>query len=160
MNAHATDLNQFDTPLWFLATLTYVRAAGENTDGTLSMVDQLIPAGFESPWHLHRDEDESFFVIDGHVSVFAAGKSIRLGPGGFAFGPRGIPHGFRVEGDKPARLVLISSGPGFAEFVREVSVAATSPVLPTPQEPDVPALIAAAARRNIDILGPLQAKDG
>ncbi len=158
MNAHVTDLQPYDVPLWFLATLTYLRASGDSTGGALSVVDQLIPAGFESPWHLHRDEDESFFVIDGDVSVFVAGQSVRLGAGGFAFGPRGVPHGFRVEGDKPARLVLIS-GPGFGEFVRDVSVAATAPVLPTPQEPDVPALIAAAARHNIDILGPLQAKD-
>lgn len=159
MNAHATGLGAPDAPLWFLTTLTYIRARGATTNGTQSVVDQLIPAGFESPWHLHRDEDESFFVIDGEVTVFVAGDAVRLGPGGFAFGPRGIPHGFRVEGDKPARLVLIS-GPGFGEFVKDVSVAAAEPVLPTPQEPDVPALIAAAARRNIDILGPLQARDG
>lgn len=157
MNAHASELHRHDTPLWFLATLTYIRTGGEN--GRMSIVDQLIPAGFESPWHLHRDEDEAFFVIDGEVTVFVEGTATRLGPGGFAFGPRGLPHGFRVEGDKPARLVLIA-GPGFAEFVREVSVAASSAALPTPQEPDVPALIAAAARHNIDILGPLQAKDG
>lgn len=159
MNAHATGLGAPDAPLWFLTTLTYIRARGATTNGTQSVVDQLIPAGFESPWHLHRDEDEAFFVIDGEVTVFVAGDAVRLAPGGFAFGPRGIPHGFRVEGDKPARLVLIS-GPGFGEFVKDVSVAAAEPVLPTPQEPDVPALIAAAARRNIDILGPLQARDG
>ena len=159
MNAHANDPHHPDTPLWFLATLTYIRAGGESTGGALSVVDQVIPAGFESPWHLHRDEDESFFVIDGRVSVFVDGKTIRLGPGGFAFGPRGIAHGFRIDGDNPARVLLISNGPGFAEFVREVSIAADAAVLPTPTEPDVPALIAAAARRNIDILGPLQAKD-
>jgi quercetin dioxygenase-like cupin family protein len=158
MNVHASNLKPSDPPLWFLSTLTYIRAGGEATDGALSVVDQLIPAGFESPWHLHRDEDESFFVIEGEVSVFVAAESIRLGPGGYAFGPRGIPHGFRVEGNKAARLLLIS-GPGFGEFVRDVSEPATAAVLPVPQEPDVPALIAAAARRNIDILGPLQAKD-
>jgi quercetin dioxygenase-like cupin family protein len=159
MNAHANDLHQTDKPLWFLNTLTYIRAGAHNTAGTMSMVDQLIPAGFESPWHLHRDEDESFFVIEGEVSVFVDGKTVRLGPGGFAFGPRGIPHGFRIEGDKPARLVLITSGAGFAAFVADVSAAADTATLPQPQEPDVPALIAAAGRQNIDILGPLQAKD-
>lgn len=158
MNVHAANLKPYDAPLWFLDTLTYIRASRDSTGGALSVVDQLIPAGFESPWHLHRDEDESFFVIDGEVSVFVDGQTIRLGAGGFAFGPRGIPHGFRIEGDKPARLVLIS-GPGFADFVQDVSVPAAAPVLPAPQQPDVPALIAAAARRNIDILGPLQAKD-
>jgi quercetin dioxygenase-like cupin family protein len=158
MNAHATDLKPQDTPLWFLTTLTYIRASRESTGGALSVVDQLIPAGFESPWHIHQDEDESFFVIDGEVSVFVAGQSLRLGPGGFAFGPRGVPHGFRVEGDRPARVLLIS-GPNFGDFVTDVSVTATAEVLPQPQEPNVPALIAAAARHNIDILGPLQAKD-
>ena len=63
MNVHASNLKPSDPPLWFLSTLTYIRACGEATDGALSVVDQLIPAGFESPWHLHRDEDESFFVI-------------------------------------------------------------------------------------------------
>ena len=141
-------------PVWFLSTLTWLRAEADDTEGRLSLVEQLIPAGFESPWHVHRSEDESFFVMDGEVRVNVDGSEKVIGPGGFGFGPQGVPHAFRVEGTKPARVLLITNGGDFAAFVREMSVRASAPVLPEAAEPDVPKLLATAARNRIDILGP------
>ncbi len=106
---------------WFLSLPTWIRASGAETGGTLSLIEQLIPPGFASPWHVHHNEDESFYVIDGKVTVVVADRSVTLSAGDYAFGPRGIPHGFRIEGSKPARVLLMTSGGTFAEFVREMS---------------------------------------
>jgi mannose-6-phosphate isomerase-like protein (cupin superfamily) len=144
-------------PRWFLSTLTWIRASGEDTDGRLSLVEQLIPAGFASPWHVHHTEDESFYVIEGSMTVVVGDKHISLGSGDYAFGPREVPHGFRIEGDKPARILLMTTGGDFANFVREMSEPAVRPVLPEARQPDVPKLIAAAARHGCEILGPLPA---
>lgn len=135
----------------FLGLPTWIKAHRDLTGGRFSLIEQVIPCGFESPWHVHHNEDESFYVIDGALSVIVEGRTLALGSGGYAFGPRGVPHGFRVEGDRPARLLLMTSGSDFADFIAEASVPADAP----PAPPDMGALAAAAARHNLGILGPL-----
>lgn len=145
-----------DTParageIRFLGLPTWIKADRELTGGTFSLVEQVIPAGFESPWHVHRSEDESFYVIEGQMSVILEDGPKLLQAGDFAFGPRNTPHGFRIEGDEPARILLMTTGSDFADFIAEASVARDAP----PSAPDMAFLIAAAERNNITILGPL-----
>ena len=42
--------------------------------------------------------------------TFLCGEQrVQAGPGTFVYGPREIPHGFRVEGTEPARMLLRTS---------------------------------------------------
>jgi len=135
----------------FLGLPTWIKADRELTGGHFSLIEQVIPAGFESPWHMHRSEDESFYVLEGQMSVILGGERRLLQAGDCAFGPRGIPHGFRIEGDGPARILLMTTGSDFADFIAETSVPTDAP----PAAPDMALLMAAAERHNITILGPL-----
>ncbi|MCX7325420.1 MAG: cupin domain-containing protein [Hyphomicrobiales bacterium] len=135
----------------FLGLPTWIRAGRDLTNGRFSLIEQVIPPGFESPWHLHRSEDESFYVLEGEMLVILEGSRCLLQAGDFAFGPRGIPHGFRIEGDKPARILLMTTGSDFADFITEASTPSDAP----PAAPDMVQLMAAAERRNIAILGPI-----
>ena len=136
----------------FLGLPTWIRAGREETGGVLSFVEQVIPPGFESPWHIHRDEDESFFLIEGAMTVVVEDRIVELRAGDFAFGPRGVPHGFRVTGEEPVRLLLMTTGGGFADFIREASDSADAAPA---GGPDFPRLMAAAERYGIAILGPM-----
>jgi mannose-6-phosphate isomerase-like protein (cupin superfamily) len=150
----ASDDARLDSERSFLSLPTWIRAGAAETNGVLSLVEQVIPVGYASPWHVHHREDESFYVIDGNVTVVVGDRSVALGPGGYAFGPREIPHGFRIDGSKPARLLLMTNGGSFAEFVSEMSEPAG--VTPSgPQEIDVSKLVAAAERYGMSILGPM-----
>ena len=140
---------------WFLSLPTWIRASGAETNGSLSLIEHVIAPGFASPWHVHHNEDESFYVIDGSMTVVVADRTITLNTGDYAFGPRGIPHGFRIEGAKPTRLLLLTSGGAFAEFVRETSEPAIGATPPEPKESDLPSLIAAAQKHGLSILGPM-----
>jgi len=135
----------------FLGLPTWIKADGFSTDGRLSLIEQVIPAGFESPWHVHHTEDESFYVIDGLITVIVEDDRTELGRGDFAFGPRGRAHGFRVGGNQPARILLMTTGGDFAAFISETS---TNPNT-APAAPDMGKLVAAAERNGIGILGPL-----
>lgn len=135
----------------FLGLPTWIKAGRDLTGGQFSLIEQVIPAGFESPWHVHHSEDEAFYVLEGQMSVITEGGSILLQAGDFAFGPRGIPHGFRIEGEGPARILLMTTGSDFADFIAETSVPADTP----PAAPDMAFLMAAAERHNLAILGPL-----
>lgn len=137
--------------LRFLGLPTWIKADRARTAGSLSLIEQIIPVAFESPWHVHHSEDESFYVIEGQMSVIVGDDRVLLGPGDYGFGPRGVPHGFRIVGNVPARVLLMTTGPDFADFIAETSVSADAP----PAPPDMAKLMAAAERHNLDILGPL-----
>lgn len=137
--------------LRFLGLPTWIRADRETTGGQFSLIEQVIPAGFESPWHVHHSEDESFYVIEGAMSVIVGDSRMSLQTGDFAFGPRGVAHGFRIDGEGPARILLMTTGNDFSDFIAETSVADGIP----PAAPDMAALAAAAETHNIAILGPL-----
>jgi len=142
-------------PLWFRDALTFVKATGESTGGAFGLIEQLVPPGSDTPYHVHHAEDESFYVLEGEITVIVNGQKVKVGPGGFAFGPRNIPHGFRVEGTTPARLLVLATPAGFENFIMEMSVPAKDLTPPPPGPPDIPKMMRLAAKYHIEILGPL-----
>jgi quercetin dioxygenase-like cupin family protein len=140
-------------PREFLSTLVWIKGDGLSTAGTQSVIEILAPAGWATPWHNHLTHDEYFYILEGEVTAQVGDTRVVLRPGDYAFGPRGVPHGYRVTGKGPARLLMITSDRDFAEFVREMSVPAAGNTLPTPSQPDLEKVVASAARHGIELLG-------
>ena len=137
-----------EPPVYFLGLPTILRATAETTGGAFGLVEQVMPPGFASPYHTHRLEDEAFYVLEGQMAFVCDGTWTTAAPGTFVFGPRNIPHGFKVLGDTPARMLLFCAPGGFAEFVVEMSE-------PAPAPPDMAKLVALASKYSVEILGPL-----
>ena len=135
-------------PLYFLGLPTHLRATGPTTNGAFGLVESRMPPGFASPYHTHHVEDEAFYVLEGEMAFVCDGQWTQAKAGTFLFGPRNIPHGFKVVGDKPARLLLLCTPGGFENFVIELSE-------PAPAPPDMAKLVAVAAKYQIDVHGPL-----
>jgi steroid delta-isomerase-like uncharacterized protein len=145
-----------NTAYRFFGAPTVTHATGETTNGAFSLSEHLtLPVGMESPYHTHSREDECFYVLAGHVAVICDGTWIDAGPGSFVFGPRGIPHGFRVEGDAPAQMLLLNSPAGFEHFMLELS----EPLDSAPVPPDFGKVAAVAARYGMEVHGPLPRRD-
>jgi len=140
--------------VWFLGNLATIRATGERTNGQLAVVEFLAPPGFATPRHVHHGEDEAFYVVEGALDGFFGERQWRADPGSFVWLPRDTAHGFRVEGDQPARILTLALPAGFDQFVSEVGERAPSRTLPPPAEPDVGRLLEVAARYRMEILGP------
>jgi quercetin dioxygenase-like cupin family protein len=141
---------------WFAGQLATVKIGGRETQGRWTLVEFEAPPGNGPPLHVHRDDDESFYVIDGEITFYVGDAVIEARPGSFAFAPRGVPHTFVVGGKTAARYLVVSEPAGFERFVAEASVPAESRTIPPPAggPPDVAALAALAARHGIEILGP------
>ena len=77
-----------DSPAyWLVDVLWVVHATGEQTQGSYSMIEQWMPQGSGPPPHVHPYEDESFWVIEGEMTVEVGGKTLVLGPGHWATSP-------------------------------------------------------------------------
>ena len=138
-----------------MGTLVIMKATGEQTGCAFGLIDNLMPAGFASPYHMHRNEDESFYVVEGEMTFYVEDERSKGGAGAFVFGPRGILHGFEVNGTEPARILLQNYPAGFEGFPVEVGEPAKELALPPAEPPDMERLMAIAAKYDIEILGPL-----
>jgi quercetin dioxygenase-like cupin family protein len=141
---------------WFLNSLNIVKATTESTGGAFALVHNTAPPGHATPYHVHHAEDEAFWVLTGEFTFICDGKKHVLGPGEFIFLPRRIPHGIRCTASEPSTYALIATpGNGFVNMMIEMGEPAKELVLPPPSEPDMPRLMAACAKHQIEILGPL-----
>lgn len=158
--AYQSTLAPFFTPddggeaRWWMGSLAVIRATAAQTDGQMSIIDVTEPPGAEAPWHVHRNEDEGFWVLEGDVTFEVGESTIEASVGDYALGPRGIPHRFTV-GENGCRMLFIFTPGGFEALLREMSEPASARTLPPPstEEPDVERIAAIAARHGNEFLG-------
>jgi mannose-6-phosphate isomerase-like protein (cupin superfamily) len=65
------------------------------------------------PIHLHEDEDDSFYVLEGEVTFVVEDDEVVAGPGTFVLVPPGVRHTFANRGDAVARMLNIHAPAGF-----------------------------------------------
>lgn len=111
------------------ATYT-VKVSGEDTGGSLSVVEASVPPGSGPPPHVHPDADEAYFVQSGVLEVLDGEETLSVEAGDFVFIPKGTRHRFINRGAHPARLLFLFTPAGFERLFFEVG---------TPAVPGVPA---------------------
>jgi quercetin dioxygenase-like cupin family protein len=119
-----------------------IKATSEQTGATFNLFEVSCPLDYATPLHIHYTEDVAIYVLAGTLAFFWGSQKRQAVAGSFFYQPRGTPHGFRVEGRKPARILYMTVPAGFDQFVLEHK-------LPSPESE------ADAARYKIEILGPL-----
>src|SRR5687767_1590398 len=139
---------------WFLGNLMVVKAAGKHRNGSFTLIECVAPAGFAPPPHIHRDEDEAFYLLEGEMRITCGDETWNVGPGGFAFLPRGVPHGFTVGASGPAKMLQLTLPAQFERFAAEVGEPAKQRTLPPPSEPDIPRLLEAMSKYGIELAPP------
>jgi quercetin dioxygenase-like cupin family protein len=116
--------------LWFVGTLATIKVPGEAVGDRFALLEFLLPHHASPPLHTHP-QDETFTLLDGHMTVQAGDERFELEAGGTAAVPMGVPHTFRVDSDS-ARMLVLSTPAGLERMIRDASVAATAPTLPPP----------------------------
>jgi quercetin dioxygenase-like cupin family protein len=130
-------------PMTFLVT-------GEDTKHT-SMFDWTLPAGFSTGLHVHRVQEETFYVLEGECEWQVGGELVRATPGTYLFIPPGVPHNIGNTSDRPARMLMTVSPPGHEHYFEElVKVAARG------GGPDAKAIAELRSRYDTDQLSALK----
>ena len=140
---------------WLLGMLQTIKIGKADTGGAYGLLEIEVPEGIGSPWHVHPEEDEWFYVLEGNMTFWVGDTQIAMEAGSFAFGPKGVPHTFYA--DAGGAKALVGFAPmQFEGFQREVGEPAPERVLPPPMQghPDIARLIPIAQRNGFEILGP------
>jgi quercetin dioxygenase-like cupin family protein len=138
-------------PLWFLGTLARVLLDGEQTGERFAVIEMLLPHGASPPLHSHA-QDETFYILDGEMSVWIGDHTQGCRPGAIAFAPAGVPHSFRVE-SHTARILVLSTPAGIERYVRALGEPAEWPWLQPPVDgPRLPIERIEAVERELGVV--------
>jgi mannose-6-phosphate isomerase-like protein (cupin superfamily) len=140
--------------IWFLNSRMTVKATGETTRGAYGLIESVIPPGFSPPMHIHHRDDESYFVLDGRLTVRCGDDTYSATAGSYVFLPRDVPHTFVVEGDKPARWLTLTTPGGGEGFFVDASRPAESDGFPVPAPIDIELLRRVSTTYGNEIVGP------
>src|SRR5262245_23145884 len=138
---------------WVVGDLYTVLASGEDTGGAYALIHAAVPPGGGPPPHIHRREDEAFYVLEGDLAFQADGQALSAAAGAWVTLPRGSLHTFRNNGATTASMLIVVTPAGlekfFAEVGQEVSDRSAAPPPVTPA--DIEKLLAVAPRYGMEL---------
>lgn len=140
--------------VWFLQNRMTIKATAQETGGAYGLVESWIAPNASPPLHVHRREDEAFFIVEGVVRFRVGDDEIVAGPGSYVFAPRDIPHSFIVESDTPAHVLTLLSPGGGERFFVDGGRPAEGPGLPPEPVIDIPKLQSLGPVYENEIVGP------
>src|SRR4028119_551927 len=73
--------------LWWMGMLATIKATAEQTGGQSPLVEILAPEGFASPLHVHHQEDEGFWILEGEMTFYVGDQTLKAPPGALRSGP-------------------------------------------------------------------------
>jgi quercetin dioxygenase-like cupin family protein len=121
---------------------------GAESAGAYFAMEAFVPPGGGPPPHIHRNEDETFYVLEGEFEFLLGEETITGGAGAFVQVPRGIVHRFHNAGTTTARMILTFTPAGIEHFFEETLERALSPTQAPPDNiAEVAARYVAAAPR-------------
>ncbi len=139
---------------WMGKTSTHFLATGEQTGGAFSLVDERASCGESVPLHLHRDDMESFYVLEGEITLYIGDQpGVRAPAGSFAHLPGGTVHGFRIESERARYLILTT--PRHGQFYRAITLASRPGGLPPLESIEGSRIKQASKEYGIEFVGPL-----
>ncbi len=117
--------------VWWTSGRMTIKAGGAQTGGCLAQIETNDRLGTATPFHVHHNEDETFYVVEGAVLLLVDGERIDLAAGDYAFAPRETTHAYIVRSRRARMLTtLIPAG------LEEVFVALGVPVAGADRPPE------------------------
>ena len=138
------------TDLWW----PYGPSVGRYTiksDGDLVQMLIRDSRGAATPLHVHHQTDETFYVIEGELTVIVGDEQIEAKAGDFVLGPRGVPHAWVVTSEHVE--MFVTADEGLHGFFREVAVPVGGEK-PEPTMPDNAHFAERMMAHGIELLGP------
>jgi quercetin dioxygenase-like cupin family protein len=145
-----------DRSVWYNGWLMTFLATAEETQGRFALIEAVGRKGSVPPPHIHHREEESFYVLEGEMTVSVGDRTIKATPGTLVVVPRETVHSFVIESEQLRVLNLLTPA-GMEGWFKEFSVAAPAMTLPPPTETpysEIQKMLAAAPKYGIEFVLP------
>jgi quercetin dioxygenase-like cupin family protein len=131
-------------------------AVGDETDGRYALWEALVPPGGGPPPHVHSREQEGFYMLEGEITFTIAGERLVAGPGVFANMAIGVPHSFKNESGKPAKMLISVAPAGLENMFFEIGVPLSegSTTAVPPGKAEIEKLLSIAPKYGLEIILP------
>jgi mannose-6-phosphate isomerase-like protein (cupin superfamily) len=143
---------------WAMSSLFEHLVDGPDTAGTLGAALVTQPPGVATPLHCHHKEAEAFFLVEGRMSYQAGQDLFELYDGCFIYLPQGLPHAFRIRGERPARILALTLPAGLLHLYDEVGLPAAEHRLPGENgqslDVEIPKWVDVSPRYGLEVVGP------
>jgi mannose-6-phosphate isomerase-like protein (cupin superfamily) len=98
-----------------------VKAGGQDALGSLTVMDVVVGPGFPGPV-LHRRGEvvDSFYVLDGTLTVQLGGREVEAAKGSYALVPPGNDHTFSNPSDEPVRMLNVMAPGGLEQSTSQL----------------------------------------
>ncbi len=100
----------------WMGTSYQIKVHSAESAGTMGLFESVVPVGDGPPVHVHHNEDEVIYVIEGTFEFWLDGETFIAAAGSAVFLPRGVPHTFRVVGSMRGRSLAVLTPGGFEQF--------------------------------------------
>jgi len=139
--------------VWWKSGRATIKTGPDETGNAFSQLVMDEPRGSGTPLHMHHNEDETFYILEGQVTMFGD-ERIDLEAGDYVFVPRGVVHAYLVRSERARMLVTISPS-GTEQLFVSLGVPVTGSEPPTEAVmPPMPELVRLFAAYGTEILGP------
>jgi mannose-6-phosphate isomerase-like protein (cupin superfamily) len=120
---------------YVVGTATSVfKARRESTADSFSLAEVTIQPGTSGPPpHAHRGLLDSFYVLEGTLTVQAGDEEIQAGPGTYAYAPPGVVHTFANQSASPVRFLNLNTPGGWEDYIRDLAAATPADGPPDPR---------------------------
>ena len=153
MNSTVLKADDLRDAFWWQGSLMRIKARAGDTGGAFGLVEGSFPEGFGPPLHVHHREDEGIYVIEGQIRFRQGDDEFVAGPGTWVWGPRGVPHAFKVQPGGARAFVMVTPG-GFERMFEEGGVPVRQSAEPPVAQYDPNAARALAERFGFKVVGP------
>ena len=124
------------------------KLSGRDTGGDYCVYDTVRSVKGGPPLHIHRNQDEWFYVRSGEFLFRVGGESFQLRPGDSLLGPRGVPHAFAALTESSALIVTFQPAGAIEELFAAAYAMSRSKKLTVDDWQML------ANSRGVDIVGP------
>ncbi len=114
----AVDTEKLEAFPYDAGTVKFI-ATSDDTNGAFDVLEVTEMAGYKTTWHRHNHTEETFYVLEGTLTVRINDKVAEYLAGSYVLVPRATPHGQGNFSKSPVRFILTVTPGGYERRFRE-----------------------------------------
>ena len=138
----------------FLVGDTYTTLlSGTQTGGVFTLLEALVLPEAGPPPHAHQGEEETFFLLKGHMVFTVGGETYHAHPGSAIYVPRNVAHSYQNVGEGPAKMLFMYSPAGMEGMFPEIGKPGSRGVVGPPlSQADLDAMASVAQKYRFSFI--------